>query len=136
MGVNMLDSKNDNLVSSVNILLVEDNLINGKLVVKMLEISGYNVEWARNGLEAIQHIENSPHKFQIVFMDVQMPEMDGIEATQWIRKNGFDIPVVAMTAHALKGDREVCLDAGMNDYITKPLKKEDLVNMVERWAAC
>jgi len=67
-------------------------------------------------------------------MDIQMPEMDGMEATQAIRNKGFDaIPIVAMTAHAMKGDREMCLEAGMDDYIAKPIKRETVFKMIEKW---
>lgn len=131
----MIEKGDESLLSQTNILLVEDNLINGKLVTKLLELSGFNVEWARNGFQAIERIEKSPHFYNMVFMDVQMPEMDGIEATKRIRKMGFDIPIVAMTAHALSKDRTICLEAGMNDFITKPLNREELVEMVKMWGS-
>ncbi|MFA8433465.1 MAG: ATP-binding protein [Marinifilaceae bacterium] len=118
---------------SLHILLVEDNLINGKLATKMLEMVGYQVEWVKNGRQAIERIGEAPGFFHLVFMDVQMPEMDGFEATQWVRQQGYKIPIVAMTAHAMKGDREKCLEAGMDDYITKPVEREALVGMIEKW---
>jgi len=77
---------------------------------------------------------NNSKKYDLILMDVQMPEMDGLEATQKIRDLGFkDIPIVAMTANAMKGDREMCLDAGMNDYISKPIKREIVFKIVEKW---
>jgi CheY-like chemotaxis protein len=94
---------------------------------------GYQVEWVKNGRQAIERIGEAPGFFHLVFMDVQMPEMDGFEATQWVRQQGYKIPIVAMTAHAMKGDREKCLEAGMDDYITKPVEREALVGMIEKW---
>lgn len=128
------ETSKENDGAAKKILLVEDNLINGKLVSKILEIVGYQVEWARNGKEAIEMIGQSPHSFYLVFMDIQMPEMNGFEATRWIRQQGLDIPVVAMTAHALKGDREKCIEAGMDDYLTKPVDRADLLMIVEKWS--
>jgi two-component system, sensor histidine kinase and response regulator len=89
---------------------------------------------ANNGKEAVEKYSESPKDFDLIFMDVQMPEMDGLEATKAIREKGFDtVPIVAMTAHAMKGDREKCLEAGMNDYITKPIKRELVFEVLEKW---
>ena len=119
---------------SARILLAEDNLINQKLAKMMLTKAGYQVEVANNGQEAVEKYTTSPENFDLIFMDVQMPEMDGIEATQVIREKGFDtIPIVAMTANAMKGDREICLKAGMNDYISKPIKRELTFEILEKW---
>lgn len=116
------------------ILLVEDNPINQKVAVKLLNKAGFAVDTAENGLEAIEALRNG--SYQIVLMDVQMPEMDGFEATARIRNSGMpyqDIPIIAMTAHALKGDREKCLEAGMNDYVSKPIKADELFEVIKRW---
>ena len=119
---------------SVRILLAEDNPVNQKLAKIMLTKGGYQVEVANNGKEAVEKYTASPKDFDLIFMDVQMPEMDGLEATKAIRQGGFDtIPIVAMTAHAMKGDREMCLEAGMNDYITKPIKREVVFEVLEKW---
>jgi len=119
---------------SVRILLAEDNPVNQKLAKMMLTKAGYQVEMANNGKEAVEKYSASPKAFDLIFMDVQMPEMDGLEATKAIRQGGFDtIPIVAMTAHAMKGDREMCLEAGMDDYITKPIKREVVFEVLERW---
>ncbi len=117
----------------LRILLTEDNLVNQKLAVRLLEKRGHNITVANNGREAIEAIERE--QFDVLLMDVQMPEMDGLEATKLIRENeretGRHIPIVAMTAHAMKGDRERCLEVGMDGYISKPLHPTELFEVVE-----
>lgn len=118
----------------LRILLAEDNPVNQKLALKMLERLGYTAQVANNGLEAIKCLEESP--FDLVLMDVQMPELDGLSATRRIRSEFSaeqQIPIIAMTANAMKGDREKCLKAGMNDYISKPFKMADLEEMLDRY---
>ncbi len=121
---------------NMQILLAEDNTVNQKLAVKLLEKRGHQVVVAGNGKEAILAMER--HEFDIILMDVQMPEMDGIETTQTIReceqKTGDRIPIIAMTAHAMKGDRERCLEAGMDGYLSKPLQPSELFETVEGFA--
>ena len=127
-------SVREEMKQSVRVLLAEDNPVNQKLAKLMLTKAGYQVEVTNNGQEAVEKFTSSPEDFDLVFMDIQMPEMDGMEATQAIRSKGFDtIPIVAMTAHAMKGDREMCLEAGMNDYMTKPIKRETVFKMIEKW---
>ena len=108
----------------LKLLLAEDNPANQTLAIRLLQKAGHSVKLAKTGKEAVEAMKSE--KFDLVLMDVQMPEMDGFEATAIIRKNetlsGFHTPVVAMTAHALKGDRERCLDAGMDGYISKPVR--------------
>jgi len=119
---------------SVRLLVAEDNPVNQKLAKMMLTKAGYQVEVANNGKEAVKKYTTSPEGFDLIFMDIQMPEMDGMGATKAIREKGIDtIPIVAMTAHAMKGDREKCLKAGMDDYITKPIKKEVVFEIIEKW---
>jgi PAS domain S-box-containing protein len=119
---------------SVRILLAEDNPVNQKLAVMMLGKGGYKVDVAGNGKETVAAFTETPGAYDLIFMDVQMPEMDGKAATQTIRRLGFtDIPIVAMTAHAMKGDREMCLEAGMNDYMTKPIKRETVFGMIKKY---
>ena len=126
-------SVREDLKHSVRILLVEDNLVNQKLAKLMLGKAGYQVEVADNGKQAVEKYTATPDAFDLIFMDVQMPEMDGKEATQVIRQKGFKrVPIIAMTAHAMKGDREMCLDAGMNDYLTKPIKRESVFAIIEK----
>jgi two-component system sensor histidine kinase/response regulator len=127
-------SLREEMKHAVRILLVEDNPVNQKLAELMLIKGGYQVEVANNGKEAVEKYATAPDGFDLIFMDIQMPEMDGVEATQAIRGKGFDtIPIVAMTANAMKGDREIYLDAGMNDYITKPIKREIVFEILEKW---
>lgn len=121
---------------SIRILLVEDNPVNQKVAEKMLEKFGYYSDTVNNGLEAIQALSNKA--YDLVFMDVVMPEMDGYDATFQIRNplsrvKNHKVPVVAMTAHAMKGDREKCLERGMDDYISKPVKPQELLNAIEKW---
>jgi len=127
-------SVREEIKHSVRVLLAEDNPVNQKLATLMLNKAGYQVEVAKNGNEAVEKYVANPSDFDLIFMDVQMPEMDGLEATRAIRDKGFDsIPIVAMTAHAMKGDREKCLEAGMDDYITKPIKREIVFEILEKW---
>jgi len=121
----------------LRILLAEDNLVNQNLVVRLLGKAGHNVVVAGNGKEALAALAKAgPGAFDLVLMDVQMPEMDGFEAAAAIRKKergtGTHLPIVAMTAHAMKGDRERCLAAGMDGYLPKPVKREELIDAVER----
>jgi two-component system sensor histidine kinase/response regulator len=123
----------EDMKHSVRILLVEDNPVNQKLAKLILSKAGYQVEVANNGLEAVEKFTASPDDFDLIFMDIQMPEMDGIEATKAIREKGFDgIPIVAMTANAMKGDREKFLASGMDDYISKPIKREMVFDVIEK----
>jgi CheY-like chemotaxis protein len=120
---------------STRILLAEDNPINQKLANFMLTKAGYHVEMVNNGKEAIETFTSTPDNFDMIFMDVQMPEINGFDACREIRMRGFvNIPIIAMTASAMKGDREKCLEAGMNDYISKPIKREIVFEMVRKWA--
>jgi PAS domain S-box-containing protein len=118
---------------SIRILLAEDNPVNQKLAIMMLGKAGYQVEVAATGVEAVDKYSAAPEDYDLIFMDVQMPEMDGKEATQRLRDLGFTkVPIVAMTAHAMKGDREMCIESGMNDYMTKPIKRESVFEMIEK----
>ena len=114
--------------SSLRVLLVEDNPVNQRLASRLLEKRGHSVVVAANGLEALEALEKE--NFDLVFMDVQMPVMDGFETTAAIRKKerarGVRLPIVALTAHAMKGDREKCLAGGMDGYLTKPIRPQEL----------
>jgi len=118
----------------LRILLAEDNAVNQKLALRFLEQMGYRADVASNGIEAVESIERQ--RYDVILMDVQMPEMDGLEATRRIRKKNIRQPfIVAMTANAMQGDREMCLEAGMNFYVTKPIRVPELVaalNLVKK----
>lgn len=117
-----------------HLLVVDDNLINQKVAVKMLEILGYRTDVAGNGHEALLALAR--HRYDLVFMDCQMPEMDGFEATHNIRTHerpGSHLPIVAMTANTMTGDREHCLGAGMDDFVSKPVKSQELQRVLTRW---
>ncbi|WP_139056582.1 GAF domain-containing protein [Ruegeria conchae] len=112
----------------LRILLAEDNLVNQKLALRLLEQMGYRADLASNGVEAVESVNRQT--YDVVFMDVQMPEMDGLEASRRINKahpDGSRPRIVAMTANAMQGDREMCLKAGMDDYITKPIRVSVLI---------
>jgi two-component system, sensor histidine kinase and response regulator len=117
----------------LKVLLVEDNAINRELAVRLLKKRGHTISVAGNGNEALTAVE--AEQFDVVLMDVQMPEMDGFEATAEIRRrevsSGKHLPIVAMTAHAMKGDRERCLAAGMDAYISKPIQFDELIEVTE-----
>jgi CheY-like chemotaxis protein len=118
----------------LHILIAEDNPVNQKLAERVLHKLGYEPTVAVNGVDALDKINHN--HFDLVLMDVQMPEMDGLEATRNIRlqQNKFQPIIIAMTANAMQGDREACIVAGMNDYISKPIKLEELVFLLEKWA--
>ena len=148
-------SVREDMKRSVNILVAEDNPINQKLVKILLEKAGYSLRIAENGREALEFYMKSPGDYDIVFMDIQMPEMNGIDATKAIREweaktvaetdstagsskaDGRHmpkgIPIVAVTANAMREDRETCLKAGMNDYLAKPIKRELVYEVIEKW---
>jgi CheY-like chemotaxis protein len=127
-----------NTNTTTNILLVEDNPLNQKLAKHLLKRGGYRTHLAENGLEAFETFCREPNSFGLILMDIQMPIMDGIEATRKIREKERElqcppIPIVAMTAQALKQDKELCLDVGMNDFITKPINSEALFKTIKKW---
>ncbi len=117
----------------MKILVAEDNVVNQKLAIRIFDRMGYRVDVVANGLEVLESLERQ--KYDLIFMDVQMPEMDGLEATRKIRQDLSLIvqpQIVAMTANAMKSDREVCLDSGMNDYLSKPIQIKELQSALER----
>ncbi len=115
----------------LRILLAEDNVVNQKLALRLLQQLGYRADLAANGAEAVASVARQV--YDVVLMDVQMPEMDGLEATRRICKRGKKRPrIVAMTANAMQGDREMCIEAGMDDYLTKPIRVDQLVEALEQ----
>ncbi len=126
---------NENHRKDVRILLAEDNEINQKLTVTLLQKNGFAVEVVDNGELAMQAVKRG--RYELVLMDVQMPVMDGLEATQAIRQwegSSRHIPIIAMTAHAMKKDHDLCLAAGMDDYLTKPLNPKEVLAAIEYWS--
>jgi len=122
------------LRSKFKILLAEDNIVNKKVALRILSEAGYSTGSANNGMEAVSCVEQNI--YDLILMDVQMPVMDGFTATQKIRKLDADvsrIPIIAITAHALAGDKEKCIEAGMNDYISKPIIAEQMINVIDKW---
>jgi CheY-like chemotaxis protein len=125
------EAGNPKTVRPLRILLAEDNAVNQMVAIQMLKRLGYSADVAGNGLEVLQALERQP--YDVVLMDVQMPEMDGLVAAQEIRKRWPRGPrIIAITAYALKGDRERCLAAGMDDYISKPIVIEELRRVLEK----
>jgi len=119
---------------SIYILLAEDNPLNLQLAQFMLNKAGYQLDVAKNGKEAVEKYTSNPGKFNLIFMDINMPEMDGLEATKILRNRGYiDIPIIAMTADVMQEDKDRCMKAGMNDFIAKPIKREIIFNMVKKW---
>jgi hypothetical protein len=133
---NMLDAAGST-PGSLRILLAEDNPVNQRLAMRLLERRGHRVELASSGREALEWLERK--SFDLILMDLQMPDMDGIEATALIRERekraGGRTPIVALTAHTMKGDRERCLEAGMDNYINKPIDAVKFLEIVEMSAA-
>jgi CheY-like chemotaxis protein len=120
--------------TSLRILVVDDNIVNQQVAADLLEAMGYAPDIAGNGEKAVEMA--SAEAYDIIFMDCQMPVMDGYEATRRIHSNGHasrNGVIIAMTAHAIEGDREACVEAGMDDYIAKPIRFEDLRLMIEKW---
>jgi CheY-like chemotaxis protein len=119
---------------SLRFLVTEDDVVNQRLITRLLEKRGHSVVLAQNGREALEALASQ--SFDIVLMDGQMPEMDGFEATRFIREkekvSGAHLPIIALTALAMKGDEERCLACGMDGYVSKPLKVEELFSVVEK----
>jgi CheY-like chemotaxis protein len=128
-----LEGKRAPQLPPLQVLLAEDSLVNQKLAIGLLEKHGHSVVVANHGKEAIAKLASQ--QFDVVLMDVEMPEMDGLETTAVIRtreqQTGEHIPIIAMTAHALKGDRERCLEAGMDEYLSKPIRAVTLFEILE-----
>ncbi|MBF0497974.1 MAG: response regulator [Deltaproteobacteria bacterium] len=124
------------LKRKIRILVAEDDITNQKVAKGILEKMGYRVDIVADGREAMKALETIP--YSLVLMDIQMPEIDGFEATKMIRNNVIkvssqNVPIIAMTARAMKGDKGKCIEAGMNDYVTKPVQPGELARVINRW---
>jgi CheY-like chemotaxis protein len=130
------DLEGENL-NEVRVLVAEDNPINQRLIKQLLEKRGHRVDIAENGKRVVekfkQQLEDPGNPYHLILMDIQMPEMDGIKATRKIRKIDKTIPIIALTAHAMKGDKAKFLSEGMNDYISKPIKKTFLFEILDKY---
>jgi len=117
----------------VSVLLVDDNIINQKIMARLLEAEGFQITLASNGREAIDMIENQT--FDIVLMDMQMPELSGIDTTKILREEmGMtDLPIIALTANVMKEDMDTCIEAGMNDFLSKPIDAENVKRVIFKW---
>jgi len=120
-------------LKGLQILLAEDGPDNQRLIGFYLKKEGAQVTIAENGLVAAELIERNNIHFDLVFMDMQMPELDGYASTARLRKGGYTIPIIALTAHAMDGDRKKCIDAGCDEYTTKPIQREQLIDLAERY---
>lgn len=119
---------------TTSLLIVEDNVINQKVMLGMLRSVGFKqIEVASNGAEAVSMVRAKPAAYDLVLMDINMPIVDGYEATAQIRECGIRVPIIAMTAYALKGDRERCLESGMDDYVPKPIDRKHLLRTLVKW---
>ncbi len=133
---NQLDRMGAETLPDLRILVAEDNLMNRRVMELLFDEWKCRYMMAHTGREAVALLAQSPQFFDLVLMDIHMPEMDGYEATQLIRqKLGLAVPIVAMTAHALAGEREKCLQLGMNDYIAKPIREQELYHLIRSFAA-
>ena len=117
------------------ILVAEDEEYNFTLVKYILQKEGMEVLWAKNGEEALEFVKNKEHKIDLIMMDIKMPIMNGIDATKSIKKINSKIPIIAVTAYAMEEDREICLNAGCDEFITKPINKQHLLNITYRLIA-
>ena len=131
--------KHDSGERSLRILVVEDNLVNQRIAMRLLQKRGHQVTVANNGREAIQFLEQSNWEFDCVLMDIQMSEMDGLEATKTIRgmesSRKTHLPIIALTAHAMEHDQELCFAAGMDRHLAKPIQTEQLLAVLREVVA-
>jgi len=125
------DAVNDKIPENTKILLAEDNFVNQKLMMRMLEGLGCVIDIAKDGIVAKE--KAGKEVYDLILMDVQMPNMDGIEAAKEIRKTNNNVPIIAITANAMNGDKERCIQAGMNDYLTKPINKDAVLAKIHKF---
>lgn len=128
--MNQEASESDSILSSLRVLLAEDNLVNQKVAVSILERKNVRVTIANNGKEAVEELIKNPQEYDVVLMDMDMPVMDGYEATKTLRelKKFEHLPIIAITAHSSPEDKKKCLSYGMNDHVAKPVRPDSLYN--------
>lgn len=117
----------------INVLVVEDHFINQELMKEMLQRLNCSVHTVENGKQALNTLDD--HSYDVIFMDLQMPEMDGFDATREIRKREKEkkIPIIALTANAMQGEKAKCIEAGMNDYLSKPFEIQDIEKLINKY---
>ena len=128
----------DLMVGSLRILVADDVEVNRMVAQGILSKMGHDLEMADDGNEAVAAViaaEEADNQFDVVLMDCQMPNLDGYDATRQIRERGLDVPIVALTASAMGKDRERCFAAGMNDFVTKPINRDDLARALAKWGS-
>lgn len=132
-----MNTNEERSIQSMRVLVAEDNAVNQKVIKIILEKNGCSFSIAEDGAKAIEEFRHG--SYDLILMDCQMPEVDGLQASRRIREWEEEAgrgrcPIVAMTANAMKGDRDRCLEAGMDDFLAKPFKSQDLLNLMEEWA--
>jgi CheY-like chemotaxis protein/HPt (histidine-containing phosphotransfer) domain-containing protein len=135
LGQESKDTKNEEMypLEGTHVLLAEDNLVNQQIACEILESYGVSVEVANNGIEAVEKFLSNQHWYDMILMDIQMPEMDGISASKQIRKLSLSVPIIAMTARTMMEEKEKCYESGMNDHIAKPINPDILLSTIEKW---
>lgn len=129
-----LEVKLSDAALAKHILVMEDNCINQRIIMKVLKSFGFtNIDIAADGKQGVDMVKTGPSTYSLILMDISMPIMSGVEATKVIREMGLDVPIMAMTAHALKGDRESLLTRGFDDYVSKPVRKTNLQGKLVKW---
>jgi CheY-like chemotaxis protein len=123
--------KDNKMHKDVKILVAEDNPSNQKLIELLLSKLGYSCEIAEDGQKALDAVGSE--RYDLILMDMQMPNVTGYQATEEIRSMGLDVPVIALTANAMKGDRQKCIEAGCDDYLSKPINRQQLENIVNKY---
>lgn len=120
-------------VAKGRILLVEDDNLNGRILKRLLENTNFTIDWVKNGKEAIDFVQNFGTSISLIIMDIQLPIFNGYQVTQTIREQGFDQPIIAMTANAFSDDQVKAIEMGMDDFLLKPISQIELFSMIEKW---
>src|ERR1035437_4037457 len=127
-----MDKSGDNLINNLKILIVEDDLASETYITIVVKIFSKEILVVRNGVDAVKTCHDNPD-LDLILMDIKLPKMDGYEATRQIREFNKDVIIIAQTAYALTGDREKAIEAGCNDYISKPISKDKLMELIQKY---